>query len=421
MAHYLSDTLQLHPPEGWPAGNAVEPAFRYARFSGSTCETGVARLPDIPPAKTTIAVAPASAVHFLRVNLPDVRGARLAKLLPLAVEDALATAPEQVHVVLVEHARGGESLVAVVDKAWLAAAIEALAGHGFRPARFIVETELAAQLAASEAAHGWLVVLAPGGGFACLAAGETIALDLAENAAAIPLALRVARGTHRRQGETPDEILVLATPGTAVPELEHWSHVLDVPVRHAGEWRPERIDGRALRATDLLRGTSAAAGNAIGMARSVKLAALTAAAILALHAVLTVGDWWQLSAEQRALQAQMERDFRELFPDAKVVVDAPLQLQRSLGPLRREAGVPDASDFVPLLAAVGPALAAEGLRPERLRYERGTLELQVALPAAAGHGALEQRLAVPGYRVRVQRSPTGSTDDSATLVFTAEG
>lgn len=414
--------LQLHLPEGWPSADAGDLAFRYAQYSGGACETGVARLPDIPRARTTLAVAPASAVHFVRVNLPDVRAARLAQLLPLAVEEALATAPEQVHVVLVEHARGGPSLVAVVDKAWLAAAVEALATHDFHPARLIVETELARQLAASEAAHGWLVVLAPSGGFACLAAGETIALDLADDADTLPLALRLARSTHRRQGEPPDEILVLATPGTPVPDLEHWSRVLDVPVRNGGEWRPELVDGRALRKTDLLRGSSAAGGHAMGISRSVKLAALTAAAILAVHTVLTVGDWWRLSAEQRALKAQMDSEFRQLFPDAQVVVDAPLQLRRGLGQLRQEAGVPDASDFVPLLAAVGPVLAAEGLRPERLRYERGALELQFTLPAATAGGTLEQRLVVPGYRVRMERGSTGPTeDDAGKLVVTAAG
>lgn len=411
--------LQLHLPEGWPAPDADDRAFRYARYTGSGRETGVARLSEIPPAQTSIVVAPASAVHLVRVDLPDVRGGRLAKLLPLAVEEALATTPEQVHVALVEHVRGGASLVAVVDKAWLAAAVEALAAHGLCPARFIVETELAARLAAEETAHVWLVVRSPAGGFACLGAGEIIALDLGDDAGALPLALRLARNTHRRQGEAPDEILALSAPDTPVPDFEPWRRALDIPVRNGGEWRPELIDARTARSTDLLSG--APAGNATGMSRPVKLAAIAAAAVLALHTLLTVGDWWRLSAAQRALRAQMETQFRELFPDAKVVVDAPLQMRRGLGRLRREAGEPDASDFVPLLAALGPVLTAEGLHTERLRYERGTLELEVTLPAGAEYDALAKRLAVPGCRVRVERTSAGPSGDAAMLVVTAEG
>lgn len=423
MLSYAHDRsiLQLHLPEGWPAPDAIDRAFRYARYAGGTCATGVAELSAVPAATTTIAVAPASAVHFVRVNLPRVRASRLGKLLPLAVEEAVATSPEEVHAVVVAHVPGGASLVAVVNKGWFGAALEALADHGFRPTRFIVETELSARLAAIEAAHSWLVVRSPGGGFACLGAGEIIALDLGADATAVPLALRLARSTHRRQGETPDEILVFSSPDMDSPDLDMWSRALEIPVRSGGAWRPELFDGRTLRATDLLTSGCASRWDARGVSRSVKLAGVTAAAVLALHALLTVGDWWRLSAEKHQLRTQMEAQFREIFPDAQVVVDAPLQMQRGLGRLRREAGVPDASDFVPLLAAVGPVVTAAGLHAERLRYERGALELEVTLPGGKGREALEQRLVVPGYRVRVERASTGPSGEAAMLVVSMEG
>ena len=423
MLSYARDRsiLQLHLPDGWPAPDAIDRAFRYARHSGGSCATGVAELSAVPAATTTIAVAPSSAVHFVRVNLPRVRASRLTKLLPLAVEEAVATSPEEVHAVVVAHVPGGASLVAVVNKGWFGAALEALADHGFRPTRFIVETELSARLAAIEAAHSWLVVRSPGGGFACFGAGEIIALDLGADATAVPLALRLARSTHRRQGETPEEILVFSSPETPPPDLEMWSRALEIPVRSGGAWRPELIDGRALRATDLLRSGFASRCDARGVSRSVKLAGVTAAAVLALHALLTVGDWWRLSAEKHQLRTQMETQFREIFPDAQVVVDAPLQMQRGLVRLRREAGVPDSSDFVPLVAAVGPLLTAAGLHAERLRYERGALELEVILPGGEARAALERRLVVPGYKIRVERASTGPSGEVAMLVVSADG
>jgi general secretion pathway protein L len=423
MMSYARDRsiLQLHLPEGWPAPDAPDHVFRYARYSGNSCETGVAELSAMPAATTTIAVAPASAVHFVRVSLPGVRAARLAKLLPLAVEEAVATTPEEIHVVLVEQVPGGASLVAVVNKDWLAAALEALAHHGFRPRRVIVETELAAKLAALEATHPWVVVRSPSGGFACLGAGEIIALDLGADTTALPLALRLARSTHRRRGETPDEILVFSAPGISPPDLEAWGRALEIPVRSGGDWRPEVLDGRALRVTDLLRGGIAAKSDAICVSRSVKLAGVTAAAVLAAHMLLTFGDWWRLSGEARSIRSQMETRFREIFPDARVVVDAPLQMQRGLGRLRREAGVPDASDFVPLLAAVGPVVSAAGLHAERMRYEGGALELEVTLPLGEGREALEKRLVIPGYRVRVERTSPGPSGDIAMLIVSAEG
>jgi general secretion pathway protein L len=423
MLSYARDRsiLQLHLPEGWPAPDASDRAFRYARYTACTRDTGVAELSAVPTAATTIAVAPASAVNFVAVNLPSVRANRLAKLLPLAVEEAVATPPEEVHAVVVDRVPTGTSRVAVVNKDWFTAALDTLAAHGIRPARVIVETELAAQLVATEAAHPWLVVRLAGGGFACLGDGEIIALDLGADATDLPLALRLARSTHRRRGEAPGEIVVFSSPDASAPDLDRWGRLLEIPVRSGGEWRPEFIDGRALRASDLLRGGFAPKTHASGVSRSVRFAGITAGAVLAAHTLLTFGDWWRLAAEKRQLQTQMETQFRQIFPDAQVVVDAPLQMQRGLGRLRREAGVPDASDFVPLLAAVGPLLTAAGVHTDRMCYERGALELEVTLPAGEGREALEQRLAVPGYRVRVERTSTGASGEVAMLVVSAEG
>jgi general secretion pathway protein L len=323
--------------------------------------------------------------------------------------------------VLVEHVPGGASRVAVVDRDWLNAALRALGTRGIRPTRLLVETDLALQLVANEMLHPWLVVRSSRGGFACLGQGEVIALDLADDPGTVPLALRVARNTHRRRGEVPGEILVFGTPGTDPPALDAWSRLLEVPDRHGGEWRPELVDGRALRGTDLLRGDFAANSQAGGLSRTLMFAGVAAGIVCAAHALLTFGDWWRLSAETRDLRARMEAQFREIFPDAKVVVDPPLQMQRGLARLRQEAGVPDSSDFVPLLAAVGPVLAEVGLNAERLRYDRGALELQVSFPVGEEPDALLKQLAVPGYRLRVERPGTGPSAESALLVVSTEG
>ena len=372
--------------------------------------TGAAALDEVPRAKATIALAPPSAVLFVRIALPDVRSDKLARLLPLAIEDAIATSPEEVHTVLVEHVPGGSSLVAVVSRPWLASALAALAVHGFRPARFLIETELAAQVSTSEPAHPWVIVVSSSGGFAVLPDGETIALDISERADCVPLALNLARRTHRRGGEVPSEMLLFTSSGSRPPDVDAWSRALEVSVRNGGEWRPELIDARPLSSTDLLRGDFKPRFDARGLGPVFKLAGVTATAILGLHVLLTVGDWWRLSAESHQLKAQMESQFRQIFPDAQAVVDAPLQMRRSVVKLRREAGVPDASDFVPLLAAVGPLLVAAGAHTERVRYERGELELEIALPANERQEVFERRFVVPGYRFRFERRADAVTN-----------
>lgn len=412
--------LQLHFPDGWPESVEPEARFRYALYEGRERTTGVARLEDVPHAATVIAVAPASVATFVRASLPAARPGKMSALLAHAVEDAIATSPEEVHAVLVEHVPDGQSLIAVVNRGWLGKAIAALTAAGIVPDRFILETELAIQRAAEEAANTWLVVRSRSGGFAVLADGELMALDVGDAPGYLPLALQLARDSHRRRGEIPDEAIVLSASRERPLDVERWSMALGLPVRDAGKWRPEQIDARPRRATDLLRGDFARGWSAEEITPTLKRIALAAAAVLVLHAAFTAVDWWRLSSEADRLNAAMEARFRQVFPQTQTIVDAPLQMRRNLVELKRQAGIADASDFVPLLAAIAPNLDAQGIEVERMQYQRGELELQVRLPEGAAKERLETQLARPGYRVRVERLSTGQSGNAALLRITAE-
>jgi general secretion pathway protein L len=113
----------------------------------------------------------------------------------------------------------------------------------------------------------------------------------------------------------------------------------------------------------------------------------------------------------------MESAFRKAFPDAKSVVDPALQMQRNFADLRRAAGEADASDLVPMLAKLAPALAAIGAKPQSLRFDRGELELDLALGAGEPRGRedLANRLRVPGLSVRVERVAAGPAGPLATV------
>jgi general secretion pathway protein L len=413
--------LQLHLPEGWPENAASNPRFRFALYDGRKRSTGVARLPDVPRATTVIVVTPASVASLVRATLPPADAGRMSALLAHAVEDTLATSPEEVHAVLVEHVPDGQSLVAVVNRLWLRQAIDALEAAGLAPARIVLETELASQRYASEAANTWLIVRSPSGGFAIIDQGEVVTLDAGETPALPPLALHLLRDLHRRRGEVPDEAVVLTASGARNLDYDRWSFALGLPIKDGGKWRPEQIDARGLRSSDLLRGEFAPAWRMRDIAPALRFAAVAAASLLALHALLTAGDWWRLSREFRQLHAGMEARFRQVFPEAQSIVDPPLQMHRNLVDLRRQAGIADASDFIPLLAAIAPSLDAAGIEVEKLRYERGELELQVRLPQGLAPASLESAgLGKPGYRARIEQGSTSAQRDVAVLRFRAD-
>jgi general secretion pathway protein L len=140
---------------------------------------------------------------------------------------------------------------------------------------------------------------------------------------------------------------------------------------------------------------------------------LILAGLLALLQVgATATEWWLLSREKQHLQAAMEERFREAFPDARVIVDAPLQMQRNLAELRGTAGQVSPSDFMPLLSRVAPALDADSRGSLRaIRYEASQLSLDVTVTDQAAAENLLRRLTDAGLACQLQ-SVSGTAPQS---------
>jgi general secretion pathway protein L len=406
--------LQIHVPERWP--DAVrEPPVRWALRSGARVEDGVARVAELPRAEETILVLPVARVAFLRAALPQGPAARLGKLAPFAIEDAIVSAPEQVHCAVLDDERGGERLIAVLDREWLDAALAELASFGIKPDRAIVESALLGSDPPT-----WTVVWSGDGGFAALGGLEAIALD-ASLEGRPPLALQLALDERRRAGAGPRAVRVLTSGAADPPETGKWSESLHVPVTVAGQWLPESADAGAAACPDLLPGARTGDWTAAGWLAPLKPAAALAAVLVAAHVLITLGDWARLAYEARGLRQQMEGSFRKAFPEARTVVDPALQMRRNMAELRRAAGEPEATDLVPLLAKLAPALAAAGARPQSLRYERGELELDLAVPAGETRERLASRLQLPGMRVRIEGPAGSGSEPLAKVRVAAEG
>jgi general secretion pathway protein L len=345
----------------------------------------------------------------VRAALPPGPAAKLAKLAPFAIEDAIVSAPEDILATVLDDERNGERLVAVIDRGWLESALAELAAHGIAPTRAIVESALAAGSPGT-----WTVVWTGGGGFAALGGIEAIALDASLDGRP-PLSLKLAADERRRRGDAPKAVRVLLAGGADAPDTGRWAESLHVPVAVVGKWVPETADAAAAACPNLLPGADGGRWSGRGFAARFKPAAILAAGILVVHGLLTVADWSRLAYEARSLRGDMEAAFRKAFPDAKAVVDPALQMRRNVADLRRAAGEPDATDLVPVLAKLAPALAAAGLRPQSLRYERGELALDLVVAPDDTRERVASRLQVPGLRVQVERIAAGAAGPVATV------
>src|SRR5262245_50957122 len=245
-----STFLQLHLPEHWPAGGATdEPPLRWALSAGGRVEGGVERLAGIPRASETCLVLPVARVAFVRAALPPGPAAKLAKLAPFAIEDAIVSDPEDICATVLDDVRDGDRLVAVIDRPWLESVLAELAAHGIRPARAIVESALAAG-----SPTAWTVVWAGSGGFAVLGGIEAIALDASLDGRP-PLALKLAADERRRRGDAPEAVRCLLADGADAPDTARWAESLHVPVAVVGRWVPEGADAAAASCPNLLPGS----------------------------------------------------------------------------------------------------------------------------------------------------------------------
>ncbi len=408
--------LQIHLPDRWRDRiTRNEPPFRWALQTRGRRRAGVTRLAELPGADEIILVLPVSRVGFVRAQLPAGPAGRLTKLAPFAVEDAVVTVPEELHAVVLDETRDGARLVAVLDRAWLAAAVSELEASGVSPDRAIVESALL-----GEDDGAWTLVWSGNGGFVTFSGIEAVTLDAAVDGQA-PLALTLAVDEWRARGRPPRAVRVLLAEGAEPPDVARWSESLRVPVAVAGAWTPEEFDADTAACPDLLHGAQAGGWTDAAWMARLRPAAILLGAIVVMHVLLTVGDWARLAFEARALRSETDRLFRAAFPEAKAVVDPALQMRRNVAELRRGAGEADAADLVPMLVKLSPILATFSGSPQSLKFERGEIELQVPVAPGETRERLASRLQVPGLRVRVEGVATGGGASVATLRVTAEG
>ncbi|MDP2254099.1 MAG: type II secretion system protein GspL, partial [Thiobacillus sp.] len=318
--------------------------------------------------------------------------------------DRLVAEPDTVHVAAGPTLGDGQTALAVVDKAWLARVRARLDGAGLRPRSAWPETLLPAL-----PADGWVMVWGGRGGF--LRSGEHAGMSLdGGTPTQPPTALVLSVAEARAAAALPHHLLLRLREGAPPPDVEAWSHVLGVAVEVGVGWMPLQHPDAAHGGIDLLQGAFASSGTGSGWP-NLRLPLILAGLIALLQVGATATEWWLLSREKQHLQAAMEERFREAFPDARVIVDAPLQMQRNLAELRGTAGQMSPSDFMPLLSRVAPALDADSRGLRAIRYEASQLGLEVTVTDQAAAENLLKRLTDAGLACQLQ-SVSGTAPQS---------
>ena len=330
-----------------PAGDRPDPGtpFTWKIFDGrhAPMRGDTTPVDEIPRVADCELIIPAERVLFARLKLPRVNPATIRELLPYAVEDRLLADPTHIHAVAGARNSHGETVVAVVDRDWLQAMLDALARAGLRPTSAWSESAL---LAGGH--RDWQLVWGPRRGM--LVDDEGIAATF-DRAPGVPLALRLAVDEATTRGDRPEKVRVHTAEDEPLPDLEAFSRESGVAFEPGTRWDILAGGQPAAGSINLLQGDfSPRSGR--GTWNIPRAAVWLAAAIVLLQVGFTAWDAWRLQRERSALEARREEIFRAAFPEARVVVDPELQMARNLAQLQRDRGLAAGDEFLAALTRV---------------------------------------------------------------------
>lgn len=355
-----------------------------------------------PRCDTLVAVVPPQALSWARLDLPKVPAGRMRAALAGALEDKLLEEPEHLHFALPPQARPGRTAtVAMLARAPLRAALQAAEAAGRDIDRVVPLFEPCQpprahfRQADEGGAAGIQLVWADDGGVAALPLEGDGAREQVRPGQNPP-------GPPQDTPQAAQAVTWTCTPVAAV-RAEAWA---GRPVPVVPDWQAGlQAAGSAweLRQFDLTPGHR-------GLRRGRELwrqfgspawrpARLGLAAAVAVNVLgLQVWAWQQQQAVRAAQQAQVAL-LKATHPQIRVVLDAPLQMQRERDRLGQAAGQPGEADLEAALSAADAAWPAGLAPPQALRYERGRLSLSATGLGADQVAAMAERLQPQGWAV----------------------
>lgn len=309
-----------------------------------------------------VAVVPAAAMSWHLLQLPrgalgrrawsDSQSPRLRAILEGLLEEQLLDEPVQLHFALAPQARDdGPVWVAVCDRAWLRSWLAVLEQHQCPVTRIVPEFAPTEGAGATDALY---VTGSPGQAqVVWSASGRQSVLPLTSATAALL--------------DWPATSPIIAEPSVAATAETLFQRPVDLQhsaerwlLASQGEWDLAQFDlanpGRARRwrrwgrwAADGLRAPRwRAARWALVSLVAVQLAGLNAWA-------------WAERNSLAARQLAVRQVLTQTFPGVKTVIDAPVQMERELALLRRQAGGMAPSDFEPLMVAFSSVITSLSL------------------------------------------------------------
>jgi general secretion pathway protein L len=368
------------------------------------------RLADAAPLaaeRTLVVIAPGSSVTFAQPELPVRSGARLAQIVPYAMEELLAGEVEQFHFAVGRTDAEGRTLVAAVRRDELRNWMDALKSAGLDPQTLVPEPLCVPDNPGKTVAlieAGQLLVRAPG--------VLPVALDAEPLTEAFALAGLEGEDRHVQLYVSQQD---WQHSREMIEALREVTGSLDLQILPDGALPLMAARSVQSDALSLLQGDFARRTGWRAEWQRWRIAALLALAALALHIGVRGYDLIRLRAEEQRLDAAIEQAARVAMPDVERIVDARAQIEQRLG----GGGAADPQGLLVRLAAIGGAMSgATGPTIESLGWRNGSLQLQMIAADTDSLARFAQALTARGLSADVESTTPGEKGVSAQINVT---
>ncbi|PIT83121.1 type II secretion system protein GspL [Limnohabitans sp. 15K] len=395
-------TLIVQLPLGTPSPSTVYP---YAEVQTDTPAQALALkwaaaalLPTADQQTDVVALVPAQALSWHRVTLPaglNKPTARRQAALQGLLEDRLLDDPTTLHMALApDWQRSAQPWVAVCDREWLSAHLQALESVGLTVHRIVPEfapTSENLQLhALGDAEQGWL----------WCSHGERGVWGLPLSTLGLDGQGLWAQDDERLAADVQAEPAVVALvsqrlglQARLMAPSQHWLSAL------ANGWDLAQFDFQTDAQNRRFKQVQRVASHFLNHPtwRPVRwgLWLLLATQIVGLNA------WaWKTRANWQNQQQSWSQLLKDNFPQTLVVVDAPVQMAKEVARLRQGSGQLAPQDLEAMLAAWGQVLPPDMPAPTAWRYQTGQLFIQDFKASASQQNAITQALNKLGYQWR---------------------
>jgi general secretion pathway protein L len=387
-----------------PGSSSQELAYCLASNAQTVSSHGSAALALLPRADDTVLLVPNAALAWHSVSLPKLARSTSAQkmraVLDGMLEEQLLDEPGALHIAPLRRANstGQQTWLAVCDKAWLSQHLQALRGAGHKISHIVPQSfplQADGQDASAARVH-----------ISGTPEAATITLSDASGVLTVPLAHARAAWPALAEGTVAS---ITAEPAVAALGEATLNAKVSI-VQDAQQALRAVLDARTY-GIDLAQGDMAVTGSgrwlqqvAAALRDLVSAPAWRAArvglALLLVANVVGLNAWaWK---ERNALVAKRQLTTQLLtqtFPQVKVVVDAPVQMQRELNTLRQSSGALGSRDLESMYARFA-AIANINTAPSAIDFAAGEVSIKGTGLALAQLSELQPKLQSAGLAAR---------------------